>query len=92
MRNLKIEIAAEYQNNQLRIANREALFEILHEQIQHLDFDFLSTECLKHDVPIGKIRNLKEVFELPEAQELLNSFDNNGKQLNSVRSIAFKFL
>lgn len=89
---LKIEIAAEYQNNQLRIANREALFEILNKQIQHLDFDFLFTECLKHDVPIGKIRNLKEVFELPEAQELLNSFDNNGKQLNSVRSIAFKFL
>jgi hypothetical protein len=38
-------------------------------------------------VPIGKIRNLKEVFELPEAKAMLHSFSN----IQSVQSIGFKF-
>jgi crotonobetainyl-CoA:carnitine CoA-transferase CaiB-like acyl-CoA transferase len=88
---LKIEVTANYQNNQLRITNRESLFDVLNNQIQTLNFEFLFNECLKRDVPIGKIRNLKEVFELPEAQQLLNNFNDNGKQINSVKSVAFIF-
>lgn len=88
---LKIEIATEYQNNQLRITNRENLFETLNKRIQTFDFDFLFNECLQHDVPIGKIRNLKEVFELPEAKSLINSFHYENTIVNSVKSISFKF-
>lgn len=88
---LKIEISANYQNNQLRITNREALFEILNKHIQTFDFDILFKECLKYDVPIGKIRNLKEVFELPEAQQLISSFNSQNTIINSVKSVSFKF-
>jgi len=88
---LHIEITAEYQSNQLRIANREALFELLKHQILTFDFDVLFNSCLKHDVPIGKIRNLKEVFELPEAKSMINSFYHENTKANSVKSISFKF-
>lgn len=88
---LKIELAPEYQNNQLRIANREALYILLNKHIQELKFEYLYNECLTHDIPIGKIRNLKEVFELPEAKSMINSFHNENRVLNSVKSIAFKF-
>ena len=89
---LNIEITSSYQSNQLRITNRQTLFEVLNKRIQTFNFDILFKECLKHDVPIGKIRNLKEVFELPETQQLLNHFVHNQQQLISVSSIAFNFL
>jgi crotonobetainyl-CoA:carnitine CoA-transferase CaiB-like acyl-CoA transferase len=88
---LKIQILPEYLTNQLRVINRQSLFEILNTKIQKTDFIFLFNGCLKRDIPIGKIRNLKEVFDLPEAQQLVNQFIHKGKQLSSVNSIAFKF-
>ena len=77
----------DFENNQLRVSNRNDLFSKLNSEIQSLVFDELFNSCLKHDVPIGKIRNLKEVFELAEAQTMLNSFSN----IQSVKSISFKF-
>jgi hypothetical protein len=47
--------------------------------------------CLAKEVPIGKIRNLKEVFELPEAKEMLVNFTYNKKNISAVSGIAFKF-
>ena len=88
---LNIEVTDEYQSNQLRISNRQKLFEVLSKSIQTLNFDILFNECLKHNVPIGKIRNLKEVFELPESKTLINSFNYGNNVVNSVKSISFKF-
>jgi crotonobetainyl-CoA:carnitine CoA-transferase CaiB-like acyl-CoA transferase len=85
--NLDLFSHAEFENNQLRVANRTDLFSQLNIRIQTLNFDELFSECIKHDVPIGKIRNLKEVFELPEAKAMLHSFSN----IQSVQSIGFKF-
>ncbi len=88
---LNIQVIPEYSNNQLRVANRLALFNLLNEQIQKLDFEILFNKCVKHDVPIGKIRNLKEVFELPEAQHLINTFNYQNYTVCNVKSVAFKF-
>ncbi|MES2762023.1 MAG: CoA transferase [Bacteroidota bacterium] len=88
---LNIEADSNYSTNQLRVTNRHSLFEILDQKIKILNFDALFNTCLELDVPIGKIRNLEEVFALPEAQQLLRGFNDKGKQLNAVSSIAFKF-
>jgi hypothetical protein len=48
--------------------------------------------CLEKEIPIGKIRDLKEVFELPEAKAMINKFNYENVELNTVSSIAFKFL
>lgn len=85
--NLDLFTHSEFENNQQRVTNRNDLFSKLNSVIQSLAFDELFNSCLKHDVPIGKIRNLKEVFELAEAQTMLNSFSN----IQSVKSISFKF-
>lgn len=85
--NLDLFSHIEFENNQLRVANRSDLFSNLNDHIQTQNFDKLFSECMKYDVPIGKIRNLKEVFELPEAKAMLNSFSN----IQSVKSISFKF-
>lgn len=88
---LNIESIQEFSSNQLRISNRLPLFDVLNQQIQQLDFENLFNACLTHDVPIGKIRNLKEVFELPEAQQLLLSFKYQNNTINTLKSVAFKF-
>ncbi|MBI3519291.1 MAG: CoA transferase [Bacteroidetes bacterium] len=89
--NLPLAAHPDYLSNQLRVKNRDQLYLTLKEGIQQLSFDALFNGCLKHDVPIGKIRNLKEVFELPEAQHLLKEFNSNNRTLSTVKSIAFKF-
>ena len=88
---LNVVITADYENNQLRITNRKTLFEVLNKKTQEVSFDSLFNDCLKQDIPIGKIRNLKEVFELPEAQQLINSIIHQNTTINSVKSVAFKF-
>lgn len=77
-----------FNSNPNRVKNREELFEILNIEVEKMDFDTLYKKCLELEIPIGKLRNLKEVFELPEAQAMLKQFA--GK--TAVNSIAFKFL
>lgn len=81
-----------FATNQERVKNRDSLFELLNERISKLSYDEIFGQCLQNDIPIGKIRNLKEVFELPEAQAMLKHFNYSNKEYNTVSSIAFKFL
>ena len=80
-----------YATNQLRVVNRMQLYSILYNYIQQFNFKDLYKLCLEREIPIGKIRNLKEVFELPEAQAQLLKFKNKNEELTTVSSIAFKF-
>jgi len=89
--NLNIYTNDLYASNQQRVKNRDSLFQILNTEISKIAFDTLFHQCLQQDVPIGKIRNLKEVFELPEAQAMLHHFTYQNNNLTSVKSVAFKF-
>ena len=80
-----------FKTNQQRVINRNKLFTELNKSISYLQFKSLFDECLKKDIPIGKIRNLKEVFELPDAKHMLNKFVYQDKKLTNVNSVAFKF-
>lgn len=81
-----------YANNQLRVNNRTQLYALLYNYIKQFNFKNLFDLCLEKEIPIGKIRNLKEVFELPEAKDLLRKFSFEKKALTTVSGIAFKFL
>lgn len=81
-----------YANNQLRVNNRTQLYTLLYNYIKQFKFKDLFELCLEKEIPIGKVRNLKEVFELPEAKEMLRKFTFEKKEVTSVSGIAFKFL
>ncbi len=81
-----------YSTNQLRVNNRMQLYSILYNYIKEFSFKDLFQLCLKNEIPIGKIRNLKEVFELPEAKNMLQNYDYQKKEIPVVSSIAFKFI
>lgn len=81
-----------FATNQLRVSNRLELYSLLYNYIKQFNFKELYRACEKREVPIGKIRNLKEVFDLPEAQAMIKKFSFNKKEYQSVSGIAFKFL
>lgn len=76
--------------NQQRISNRKKMFDAMAKAVADVNFEDLYRQCLSQDVPIGKIRNLKEVFELDEARQMLHAFSVNQENLRAVKSIAFK--
>lgn len=80
-----------YATNSQRVNNRAQLYALLYDYIKQFDFKTLFDACIKKDIPVGKIRNLKEVFELPEAKEMLRTFEFGKQQLTRVSGIAFKF-
>lgn len=78
-----------FNSNQNRVKNREELYSLLKNKVENLNFDLLYGKCLEKEIPIGKLRTIKEVFELPEAKAMLKHF---GQNKTAVNSIAFKFL
>ena len=83
---------SKFANNQLRLQNRTELYHIIYNYIKQFNFKELYNLCLEKEIPIGKIRDLKEVFELPEAKAMITKFNFENIELNTVSSIAFKFL
>lgn len=81
-----------YANNHLRVSNRTQLYSLLYNYIRQFSFKDLFALCLEKEIPIGKIRNLKEVFELPEAKDMIRKFSYNKKDYSTVSGIAFKFM
>jgi crotonobetainyl-CoA:carnitine CoA-transferase CaiB-like acyl-CoA transferase len=80
-----------FNSNQNRVKNRDELSLKLEPQIKKMDFEDLYAKCLAMEIPVGKLRNMKEVFELPEAKAMLKRFPVNGSEKTAVNSIAFKF-
>ena len=87
-----LSIDPKYANNQLRVQNRTQLYAVLYDYIKQFSFKDLFRLCLEKEIPIGKIRNLKEVFELPEAKDMIRKFSFKGNVVNAVSGISFKFL
>jgi crotonobetainyl-CoA:carnitine CoA-transferase CaiB-like acyl-CoA transferase len=79
-----------FADNTSRVHNRLILYKELDKAIAKMAFDELHAACLQSGVPMGKIRNLSEVFELPEAKTMLKEFSQGEQTLTSVSSIAFK--
>ena len=80
----------QYATNQLRVKNRKQLYPILYNYINKISYKIIYKRSIDHNIPIGKIRNLKEVFEMPEAKTMLKTFKHEKKSKTVVSGIAFK--
>ncbi len=83
---------SKYTSNHLRVNNRKQLYAVLYDYIRQFSFNDLFEKCLELEIPIGKVRNLKEVFELPEARQMLRKIKDNKNELDVVSGIAFTFI
>ncbi|MGK0390291.1 MAG: crotonobetainyl-CoA:carnitine CoA-transferase CaiB-like acyl-CoA transferase [Maribacter sp.] len=90
---LKIDIYEEdfFNSNTQRVIHRSKLSEHLSNAISTFKIDILEKIFLANEVPYGRIRNMKEVFELPEAQAMiLEEKMHDGGISKRVRSVAFE--
>lgn len=79
-----------FKSNQLRIANRTELQELIEEKTSTFESTALLTQLESLHVPAGKVRNLKEVFEDESAQSLVREEVIDGVLTKRVSSKVFK--
>lgn len=62
-----------FENNERRVENRDALEAVVADELGDRSVDELISTFRDHDVPVGRIRNIAEVFEDPqiEARDML---------------------
>lgn len=80
----------EFNSNQNRVQNRTELEQHLSKAIQQFERATLMQLLLEKQVPAGAVRNLKEVFDMPEAQNRLVKSEKEGHSMTSVRGNAFE--
>lgn len=90
---LKIDIFnhSNFNNNTQRVLNRKELSTHLTSAIIQLNINDLEKLFLAQEVPYGRIRNMQEVFELPQAQQMIleETMDDGGIS-KRVKSVAFE--
>jgi crotonobetainyl-CoA:carnitine CoA-transferase CaiB-like acyl-CoA transferase len=79
-----------FEHNQQRVENRQSLEQFLQFAFSKLTAAYLLEESLKFAIPIGQIRNMKEVFELNEANAMILEEQNEGQLSKRMSSIAFE--
>jgi crotonobetainyl-CoA:carnitine CoA-transferase CaiB-like acyl-CoA transferase len=81
-----------YSSNPSRVKNRTELARTIQEKVSN----FTATEILDYmeekNVPCGKIKNLKEVFETKKASDLILSEEMEGINTKRVKAAIFKWI
>lgn len=74
-----------------RVKHREALKEILQQLIREFERESLLELLREKNIPAGGVYNMKEVFEQPEAREILiEGITSDGIKMRGVRTVVFK--
>lgn len=82
-----------FNNNAARVRNRAELNEILAQTIKTYSRDEFLRQCNDSQVPVGGIRDMKEVFEQPAAQKLiLETQHPDGSTSRCVKTVVFDVL
>ena len=81
---------ARFENNALRVKNRQALQSLLQPLIAAYHRADLLLQLEANQVPAGAVRNMEEVFELPMAEQMvLKETRENGQVTKRVRTVVF---
>ncbi len=79
-----------YGSNQQRVKNRKPLLSLLNKYALKIKSSTLINECKKLKVPVGEIKNIKEVFESNTAQEMILEEIIEEQKTLRVATIAFR--
>ena len=78
-----------FESNTKRVTHRKTLYDQLAPIVNSFDFEFLNQGCLALQIPMAKIKNLKEVFEDPYTQSLILEEEIDGVLTKRVKTVAF---
>ena len=86
----QLPLLPEFADNPARVKNRISLLNLLQTAFEQVDAPDFYTRCHKAQVPIGKVRDLGEVFAQPAAQDLvLTQTEADGSQSRRVATAVF---
>ncbi len=80
-----------FQHNYSRVKNRQLLYDKLCCLMEAINSESLLQYCHQHQIPLGQVRNMKEVFETEAAQNLVLTEQIEGMLTQRVSTIAFRF-
>lgn len=80
-----------FNSNQSRVIHRLELSEIIQDKIKLLSTDEILTTLISQNVPVGKVKNLQEVFGEEQANNKILNETIDGIPTQRVSSIAFKW-
>jgi len=79
-----------FKTNILRVKNRHLLIELLQKNAINYHSDFLLKKCHILNIPVGEIKNMKEVFKNKTAKEMILEEKLGNNNTKRVTTIAFK--
>lgn len=79
-----------FSTNVNRVKNRKALQILLQAFFAKVDRQPIITQLIEEQVPVGAVRNMQEVFDLPIAQQMVVEEKIEQQVLKSVKTIAFQ--
>ncbi|MDG2370711.1 MAG: CaiB/BaiF CoA-transferase family protein [Flavobacteriales bacterium] len=81
---------SEYKNNKKRVLNRKNLIKKIQKRVSQISAIEFSSNCIKLNIPIGKINTIENAFKSTAAQNMILKENVNGQITKRVASIAFK--
>jgi len=78
-----------YSSNIMRVRNKESIKKSLQDEIVMYDRDTILRLLEDRKIPAGGVFNMKEVFETPEAQNMVLSYIDDPTHIKGVSSIGF---
>lgn len=83
----------DFQKNADRVKNRSALNNHIAKVIQSQSLEYWMVQCRDAGVPAARIRDMKAVFDRPEANDMiLVEPGPKGEETKRLRTIAFKLI
>jgi crotonobetainyl-CoA:carnitine CoA-transferase CaiB-like acyl-CoA transferase len=80
-----------FETNTVRVKNRIVLMEVLEPLFKKNDCSVIYNQLLKAKIPVGKVNNMKAVFENENAQKMiLNEVFEDGRNTQRVKTVAFQ--
>jgi crotonobetainyl-CoA:carnitine CoA-transferase CaiB-like acyl-CoA transferase len=87
---MDISVDARFVDNTLRVLHRKTLFEELQSAILQENSVLLVPELIKHNVPVGVVKSVKEVFENNALSQLILEENKNNYISKRVKTAIFE--
>lgn len=78
-----------FERNPARVKHRQTLTAALEQAFASFELDYLLSEAEQRNIPLGQIRNMKEVFEQAAAQAMILEEEVEGQLTKRVKTAVF---
>ncbi len=80
----------DFSTNEKRVVNREKLLQEIIISVKKIDSQDFIENCIKHNVPCGFVKNLKQVFETSDSAKITLNETIKNQPTARVKTVAFE--